>query len=467
MKQPEDQQLVLNLKLNKLLLNKNIENKISEYIHDKTIIQKVITFYHLASIFELPNLARKSLSCIERCFTMLAETPMFLELRYTLIAKVLISSHLHITSELEVFNAANGWLSHNLNERRKFGKQLLLKVRLSLLSEFALEQILNKISSFSCIEECVAIIKEALYSKQNMLRNKSSKNYVNRFCNQSKFSIILCGGINLKYTKAARSVHQVDCSSLNTVKVLSPMITERWCANVISLKGEIFVLGGCDINKKLIMSVENYSPVNNTWTKKTELPDDRYSFCACAFMDKIFIFGGRNDYSHFTYSLLLDTNNNKWKKIARTNEPRSSQACTVFEENIVVSGGWDHVSNHLKNVDSYEEISNTWTPMANMTTSKSGHKLVAVKSKLYVIGCEGDASEVYDNICKKFVVMKQPPKFSPKISEAIFIGSKIYVFDRHWLSTICYDVDKDEWSKEVCDYSKNLRYFGCVKYPWF
>ena len=70
---------------------------------------------------------------------MVGDTQNFLELDYFLVAKILASSDLVITSEVEVYNAADRWLKYKIEERRKFAKHLLLKVRLPLLSDNTLQ----------------------------------------------------------------------------------------------------------------------------------------------------------------------------------------------------------------------------------------------------------------------------------------------------------------------------------------
>ena len=80
----------------------------------------------------------------ERCFPIVIETKNFFHLDFNLVVKILASSELNIHSEVEVLNAAINWLKHNIEERNKYAKQLLLKVRLPLLSEHALKYVLDK-----------------------------------------------------------------------------------------------------------------------------------------------------------------------------------------------------------------------------------------------------------------------------------------------------------------------------------
>ena len=170
------------------------------------------------------------------------------------------------------------------------------------------------------------------------------------------------------------------------------------------------------------------------------------------------------------------------------NNTRRGAACTVFEEKIVVSGGYGHDNNiKQKSVESYDVTGDEWSPMPDMVNGKvSYHDMVVVKNKLFVISSVADDCELFDNTCKKFVTLKSP-HMSVVFLEAIPIGSKIYVFQSDSCnksfsignlifknpfqdeapSMFCYDVDKDEWSEMPCDATKNLEHFSCVKVPWY
>ena len=104
----------------------------------------------------------------------MAETKNFLELDIESVKKVLLSSDLHITSEIEVFNAADAWIRYKLNERKKHSKALLMTVRLSLLSINALKYCLQFVSLFKMNEECQKIIKEIINKKEKSFTNKQS-----------------------------------------------------------------------------------------------------------------------------------------------------------------------------------------------------------------------------------------------------------------------------------------------------
>ena len=145
----EENELAVALKLNKLMLKEYNIQKLSNCIKDKVNKENVLTFYSLAELYKLANISNSSLIYIERCFPMVVETKNFVHIDYSINAKILGSSKLNVQSEVEVYDAAITWLSHNIEARSKYAKQLLLKVRLTLLSEHALNHILEKVLLFS------------------------------------------------------------------------------------------------------------------------------------------------------------------------------------------------------------------------------------------------------------------------------------------------------------------------------
>ena len=402
---------------------------------------------------------------------MVVETDNFLELDYSLLVKILKSCELLITSEVEVYKAADTWLNFDIENRRKFAKDLLLKVRLPLLSVHTLNHLLSKSSSFTDIDECISIVKTILVANTECFEETSCTSYSSRYCNQKNFSTILISGYSWHHNQLSKNVNQINANNFKDVKPLSSMIEERRYSKGVCLKGEVYVFSGYNDNFKQIKSVEKYSPSTaSAWNKVAYMYDDRENFCVCGFMDKIYVIGGYYD-DRLGYAtdtcLVLETNNYGWKDVAAMKEARGFAACAVFEESIVVTGGWDNNGNDLNTVEKYDATIDEWSPMPDLIEGKRSHSLVVVKNKLYVIGYGTDACEVFENSCKKFVAIKSPRTGYLYLNQAISIGSKIVAFQDEESSLFCFDVDKDEWSEEYFEVTKNLGNFSCVKLPWY
>ena len=144
----DENELITLIKWNKILLNEHFKHKIAEIIENKVNLENVAACFHSANLFQLPDLYEFTLRYIERCFTMISETTGFLQLGYTQVVTILSSSELHVSSEAEVFSAADQWIDYDFSNRKKFAENILLRVRFPLLSQAVLKSIFSNPSSF-------------------------------------------------------------------------------------------------------------------------------------------------------------------------------------------------------------------------------------------------------------------------------------------------------------------------------
>ena len=208
--------LFSSMKTNKILLNKIEDEKLNEVVMSKINIENCLVTHRSSNIFNLSSSIKGSMSLIERCFPMIVDSENFLELDYIPVNKILSSSSLNTDSELQVFNAADSWLSHDITERSKYAKDLFSKVRLPLLSIPALKQILDRVSSN--YNECSHIIRAVLLKKQQI--HTTICKITSKYCNLTKFNIKVCEGkivfqktfyLMLNYLMQTISVKSIDC----------------------------------------------------------------------------------------------------------------------------------------------------------------------------------------------------------------------------------------------------------------
>ena len=464
----EQNELVTSLKFNKFLLIEVEDNEINKTMMSKKEIKNCLVIYSLLNIFNISSSIEASMSLIERCFPTFADSDNFLELDVIYVRKILLSSGLNIDSELQVYNAADSWLCHDITERSKYAKELLSKVRLALLSVPALEQVLGRVSSK--YHECDDIIKGVLVKKQQ-LKSTSCKT-TTRYCNQSNFSIVVCGGRNIKSNKPVTDVKSFFTSSLREVNNLPQMNNARKCFSAVYIRDEVYVLGGIGDDYKVVSSVKKLSSATNTWKHVVDMMDNRTFFSACSFMDSVYIMGGIlddvNENRTIATCLELNTKSHKWKEILRMSNARKHSACSVFEGRIFVSGGF-FGDEKLSIVEAYDHVGGKWEKMPSMIQSRSYHKSVAVKNKLFVTGgYSRNNFEVFDSTTCKFTLLKlHSSGFRDYLHMpfgAITIGNKVFVFTVN-SKVISYDFENDEWSVEICEATKSLIWFSCAKIP--
>ena len=457
-----------------------LRHKVLKKINIKINLKNAAKVYQIAKHFIFTDLTKLSLSYIERCFTMVCKTNDFLELDYTTVKKIVASSELRVSSELEVWKAAVYYVNHNYGKRKMFLKEILLKIRLHSLSDYALKS-LNKSLTLNKLSGCAGIVNDVLLNKTtNFYPNKPSNFQLSRFCSQNNFDIFVSGGYsrNTILHKIVRNEFQkVTWKHFNVVKDLSPMSSQQYNHKTVYCNGEIYKFGGSDDNDQLLYSVEKYSLTTNKWECVTEMIDCRTGFCLCAFMDKIFIIGKRKNV-RFTFQLkceciVFDTKDNKFIKAADLNEPRSAAACTVFEGRVVVSGG--HNINNMfgtNTVEAYDHVAHKWKFMPNMISKRFNHSLVARKNKLFVIGDyfvkRTAYYETYDSTCKQFVILKPMSEYikleNDRNLHAFCIGGKIIILAEGSSRILIYDIEKDGWSENRFTASK-YRGYSCTLAP--
>ena len=425
-------------------------------------MKNVVTVYTFSKLCNLQNIFKQSSDYIESCITRLADDQSFSDLDYSLVAKILASSELQITSELEVCYFANKWLSYNFDERKKHAKQLLSKIRLDLMSEQHLKSILKEFLSFVKVEECVDLLKKVLKNKKKFKVSSSSKH---RCCNHGNFNFILCGGLNLKSGRIVSSVNQFNGSTLAPMKALTILKLVRRNYEAVCIKDEIYIFGGINTRSETIYSVDRYSAVTKRWKFVADMQDDREDYCISAYMDQVFIIAGEIINGPASSCLRFNTKNYEWKTAARTNIGRFCAASILFEGKIVVSGGWDQNYEPLNSVESYDVSEDRWLPMAAMIKPKLEHKQAVVHNKLFVIGLGKDNCEVFDNISRNFVALKNENVNLRNVNGAISIGNMLYVFQNRTKIVFCYDVVNCKWTTKT--FLHDISYFSCLKVPWF
>ena len=410
------------------MLDESIANQTSECIEGKVTVLNSVQCFSFSHFFRLKKLSKKSIRVIERWFTTVADSENFLELDFPLVAAVLDSSELLIDSELQVFNVVNAWLNQKSVDRIKHATYLLQRVRLSLLTVPALNNILNENLWVVMNDDCSEVIKKVIRHKTEFPFKCNNALPTSRYCSQDSFKFIISGG--KRGCKIVKSAFTVDCTDVARVANLPISNYRRQSSKIVCIKGEIYVFGGNGKKNKRRKFVEKYSPALNSWDVIAKMHDVRREFCACSFVDNVYCIGG-SDLTHETNScVVFNTKNHTWNIVARMKQRRSKSSCTVFEGRIVVTGGFNRNIGRLNTVEAYDHIDNSWSKMPNMVESRADHKSVTIKNKLYLVRSllKSDV-EVFDSFSHKFVLLKCPRNLSRYIiSDVTTIGNKLVIF---------------------------------------
>ena len=460
--------------MSKVFLKEIFTRQTAEIVRGEVSLKNVIVNHKVARCFHQRDLAAHTFSYIQRCFTAIVPTPNFAELEITEVKRILSSSELAVTSELDVAAAADTWLKYKYNERKEFSKDLLLTVRLNLLPDSVLENVFQRSnkkgsSTFQRNVECIDLASEILKDKKKIYQNKNFSSCNTRSCNQKEFNIQIFGLVTLSSNDKVKNI-VIDGENPRDFKLLTHLPKNPSYYWPVVVKHDIYLLY-CTSNDYL--GVCKYSSLAKSWKKVTVIYNLRKGFTACAFMDKIYIVGGSDKNKNGYKSCIeLDTTDRKHAYTKKMNEGRIEAAVAVFEERLVVAGGFPQKNNPVASasVEAFEHASNTWASMPPMVIPRNGHTLVAVKSKLFVFGFMTEVFEVYDSRAKKFAILKYPSRFAgenelKRINGAVQVGGKIIIFRAFSTKVTVFDLDKGKWSEEICEATKDLMDFNCLKLP--
>ena len=236
----------------------------------------------------MPKLSNNCFKYIERCFLRVAESKNFLELDYALIKKILSSSELHITSELEIMKIADSWLRHDYNQRSKFAKDLFLTVRLPLLSMSVLKKVLGRSYNtrnstvFQSNDECLEISTKIFENREEFFRDRPKHSYKTRYCSQEKFSILVCEGFDETIKEYGEKtdpfIKKVDAENFDKCETIVGFsgCSDHWSVDVAS---EIYVLTKPTTDT---INIDKFSNEKKAWVNVKVINTSRDYFRVCS-----------------------------------------------------------------------------------------------------------------------------------------------------------------------------------------
>ena len=302
----------------------------NELMNSRLNFQNFAAYFRVSNLFYFRGTAESVLRCIERFFTKFAETDDFMQLDFNDVLKILSSSELNVTSEQEVFFAADKWMSHDSLQRSRFAEKIFLKIRSHLLSRQTLKRLLSTSLSFNDLER---------FYHNNHASQKNAKIYqkrskmVHRYCSQQLFNVNCA---------ATAGIKQIDTNNYGNIKHIASLPESNKYFKAVCLNCEIYLIY---VSSRDRIVYQKYSPQTNTFSVPItgNFSDRRDSFSACAFMRKIYVIGGYNtneytDGYETNFCSEYDVTSHDWRRISNVNEARRNSACAVFQGDVYVSG---------------------------------------------------------------------------------------------------------------------------------
>lgn len=145
------------------------------------------------------------------------------------------------------------------------------------------------------------------------------------------------------------------------------------CAPVV--EGKIYLIGAHLGAPGNLSIVQEYDPLADKWTRKTDMPIPRMSFAVSEANKKIYAIGGYRDFWAAVPLPTVDEYNpatDQWVKKADIPTVRGDLSASAVNGIIFVIGGGEQGVFVLPTVEAYNPQTDTWTKEADMPTPRLG-----------------------------------------------------------------------------------------------
>ena len=248
----------------------------------------------------------------------------------------------------------------------------------------------------------------------------------------------------------------------------SDMPTPRWGHTSAVVNGKIYIIGGVTSqpNAVALATVEEYDPVTNTWTRKADMPIAMADFDAPSSVvdGKIYVIGVGGEYE-LDWSLLTvqeyDPSTDTWTRKADMPTPRWMFATVDFEGKVYAIGGYPPNSwVGLKTVEVYDPATDTWARKADMPLGVALLNARVVKGKIYAIGGRPNLHsepwmQEYDTATDTWTRKADMPVDTSAMGSVV-LDDKIFVIggwewsmDYPYTTMQVYDPQTDTWTREA------------------
>jgi len=244
-----------------------------------------------------------------------------------------------------------------------------------------------------------------------------------------------------------------------TKKANMPNARHYHFAGVVN--GKIYLIGG-SFPLAWALSVEEYDSVTGKWTGKANMPTARAGLSVGVVDGKIYAIGGVNNFGPNRGDIFLsaveeyDPVLDKWTKKTDMSFIRTGLSVGVVGGKIYAIGGADEDHGGLSTVEEYDPISDRWIKKSDMPTGRRGLSVSVVDGKIYVIGGEDDGIlptvEEYDPAIDGWAKRADMPTARTSLSTSV-VNGKIYaiggIFKGMDGRVEEYDPVLDKWTRKT------------------
>jgi len=231
-------------------------------------------------------------------------------------------------------------------------------------------------------------------------------------------------------------VYDPKTDSWDTSKEPMPSASVGFMAAVVD--GVIYTIGGRTVwLGEDRTTVQAYDTRNNTWSMKSTMPHRRSVAGCCVSDGKIYIIGGRKDFSNYLYSndlQIYDPTTDTWDDTkAKMNIIRGHlKTCISNDRMYAIGGCYEAPWFGLQTIEAYDKAANTWNIKTKLNEGRYNPSVNTINGLVYIFGGEYGTDpvysvEVYDPVQDNCDIVDQSPMWFTLHSSSVY-NSEIYLF---------------------------------------
>ncbi|XP_007430858.1 kelch-like protein 6 [Python bivittatus] len=313
---------------------------ISRYLMERISPENCVRLYTLGHDHNHPILLHGALRYLGLHFDLLFEHKDFLHLDLGALICILSSDHLAVTSEMEVFQAAQRWVRAEPTARLPVLKMLLRCIRFPLLTQVEVAQ---------------------LQAEAEMLDQQLELQWQN-----------LDGAGRLQVSGGLRQ-------GMYQEKII--------CIKVPRLRDIL------SVSEDMDCYMECLNPATGSRTKLPPL--ELVALPGCSVLEhRLYISGGKHPDGSYSralheYNSLAD----RWIQLPAMSTPRSVHMFLTCKQKLFALSGWNDAG-PLASAESFDVAQKVWSPIASLPIILRFSASAPYKNKLYLIGGDADSDEV-------------------------------------------------------------------------
>ncbi|CAK8698598.1 unnamed protein product [Clavelina lepadiformis] len=445
-----------------------------EFLQMEICAQNCVDISKIAKFFNLTEVEKCVRSYILANFTQFVHTDEFLRLSQDYICALLSSNNIRGHSEMELFEAAHRWLTHD-SSRNSSVFSVMQHIRFPLISPDDIDEKVHKITSMQSDPDCLKLLLEA--TKYHMLPYKQPLLNSVRTQVRSVMPCLVAIGGKESTNHVSREVQLFNKEASHWLH-LGKMDLPAYCHCVAVMNDFLFVVGGqemFDNNGSTAMSnVYRYDPRFNSWLKMENMLETRTDFHVSAIDGYLYAIAGRNHTGPLSSAERFKVDQNRWEPISDLPHAVCAHSGAPCCGLMYIAGGFA-TDGFQREVYCYHPRENKWEAKPKLKTERGLHCMVDYKERLYCIGGNNKTNgarrdvlttEMFDVGTQQWTEVA--PLFAGQSEAgAAVVGGKIYVVGGHtWRerkdvrTVACYDPERDTWEKAT-DFPEPLTSVSC------